>query len=165
MKHKEIEKKLLLYLGGELSKHEMAAIQEHLEHCSSCKENLHLLSEVWREEAAVKRENPSPFLWTRLQAQIEEYERKQNLFTDFFEQLVRLVRPAFILLLLAGGIVLGAYLGNVPGSNRTQQANSQSAAQDEERFFNSIYLDSFHDLPPESLGGVYATLASNETGR
>jgi len=165
MKHKQIEKKLVLYLDGDLSSREMATVQEHLEHCSSCKEHLDLLSEVWRAEAAVKRENPSPFLWTRLEERIEQYERNHNLFIDFFEQLVRLVRPAFTLLILVGGIFLGVYLGNMVASSNVQTAKVQSSSQDKERFFNSIYLDSFRDLPPESLGGVYVTLASNKAGR
>ena len=69
------------------------------------------------------------------------------------------------LLMLVGGISLGIYLGNMVASSNAQTAKAQSSSQDKERFFNSIYLDSFHDLPPESVGGVYVTLASNETGR
>jgi len=164
MKHKKIEKKFLLYLDGELFKREMATVQEHLEHCSSCKENLHLLSEIWKAEAIGKRENPSPFLWTRLEVRIKEYECNQNLFTDFFEQLVRLARPALALSMLVGGILLGVYLGNIPVSRNAQGADVQSSAQNRDRFFNSIYLDSFRDLPPESVGGVYVTLASQKNG-
>lgn len=164
MKHKQIAEKFLLYLDGDLSTHEMTVIQEHLEHCLSCKEHLDLLSEAWKAEAAVKRENPSPFLWTRLQARIDEYQRNQNLFTDFFEQLIRLARPAVTLSLLVVGILLGVYFGSIPASSNTQRVDLQSSAQERERFFNSIYLDSFRDLPPESVGGVYVTIASKKNG-
>lgn len=164
MKHKQIEEKLILYLDGVLSGREMSTFQEHLEHCSNCRKKLDLLAGVWRAEAAVKRENPSPFLWTRLEARIDQYERNKNLFTDFFEQLVRLARPAVTLSMLVGGILLGVYLGNIPVSRNTQRADLKSSAQERERFFNSIYLDSFQDFPRESVGGVYVTLASNKNG-
>ena len=164
MNHKQTEEKLLIYIDGDLSTRDMAAVQEHLEQCSSCKKYLDLLSEVWKAEADVKCENPSPFLWTRLEARIDEYERNQNLFTDFFKRLIRLALPAVTLSILVGGILLGVYLGNIPASGNTQKADVQSSPQERERFFNSIYLDSFRDLPPESVGGVYITLASNKNG-
>lgn len=164
MKHKQVEKRLLLYLDGDLSTREKAAVQKHLAHCSSCKKDLEELFKIWKAETDRKCEYPSPFIWTRLEARITEYERNQNLITDFFEQLSRLVRPAVTLSLFAGGILLGIYFGSVPVSKSTQSVNSQSVAQERERFFNSIYLDSFRDLPPESVGGVYVTLASQKNG-
>lgn len=164
MKHKQTAEKLLLYLDGDLSTREMTVVREHLEHCLSCKEHLDLLSEVWKAEAAVTRENPSPFLWTRLEARIKEYQRNQHLFADLFERLIRLARPAVTLSMLAGGILLGVYFGRVPATSNTQTVDLQSFAQERERFFNSIYLDSFRDLPPESVGGVYVTIASQKNG-
>jgi len=164
MIHKQIEENLLLYLDGDLPAREMASVQKHLEHCSSCKEHLDLLSDLWKAEAAATRENPSPFLWTRLEARIDEYQRNQNLFTDFFERLIRLVRPVATLSMLVAGILLGVYFGSVPASINAQRDDFQASAQERERFFNSIYLDSFRDLPPESVGGIYLTIASEKNG-
>ncbi len=164
MSHKQIQRKLLLFLDDELTKNEKNKIKQHLKSCATCSKQLETLTELWKLNSRAKTIEPSPFLWTRVAARIKEYETHKRLFSDFFEHVAQLARPGLVLLMLVTGILLGIYIGNVPASSNTQSASVRSLAQERERFFNSLHLDSFRDLPPESVGGVYVTLASNENG-
>ncbi len=164
MSHKQIQRKLILFLDSELTDHEMTRIRQHLKQCSSCSTLCGAISKVYQTGNAVKRPEPSSYLWALLAKRIEESETDEHLFTDYFEKLVQLARPAVIVLTLVVAILLGVYLGNIPTPAATNNVTTQSLSQDLERFYNSIYLDSFRDLPPESVGGVYVTLASDESG-
>ncbi len=162
MKHKRIHKKLVLFLDSELPDQEMDEIRQHLEQCSLCSKHLGKIDNVWIDETRAMRLEPPTYMWTQVDTRIQEYERNQHIFASFFDQGVGLVRPVVTLLVAAMGILIGIYLGNIPTASNNQSAVTQSSGQ--ERFYNSIYLDSFRDLPPESIGGVYVTLASKENG-
>ncbi len=164
MRHKQIQKKLIFFLDGELTDHEMTGIRRHLEQCSLCATRFEAISNVYQMGDTVKRPEPSSYLWALLAQRIEESETHEHLFADYFEQLVKLARPAAVLLMLVAGISLGIYLGSVPTPAAANNVTDQPSVQELEQFYNSIYLDSFRDLPPESVGGVYVTLVSDESG-
>lgn len=165
MNHKRIQRKLILFLDSELSGTETDKIKQHLEECSSCSKELEKIAHVWKFEEEARRIDPPPYLLTRLNARIKEYETYQHPFTELFKGIIGLVRPAIALMILTSGILLGVYLGNIPLPNNARKIDIQTTAQERERFFSSIYLDSFQDLPPESVGGVYVAItAPNEKG-
>jgi len=160
MNHKKIQKKILLYLDGDLLGDERDKMQEHLSTCSLCSKRLEALSKVWRLESAVERMKPSPYLWTRLEERIKQYECNRNLFTDMRERFGSLVRPAIFALLFLIAIVVGSYLGY--SSSSTASVDSEKAAKDEvARIF---HMDAFEPFPPESVGKAL-TIALNGNGR
>ena len=75
MKHKDVEKKLLLYLDSELTNKEMKEINEHLSTCAECSRQRDLLASIWNSENVRQKPEVPPFLWTRIEASIKEYEQ------------------------------------------------------------------------------------------
>jgi len=164
MKHKHITELLLLYLDGELSGRAAEDVEMHLQQCAACREHLATLAEVWQSDSDGGPAQPSPFLWTRVQAGLRDLERSGNGFADLVAQLIRISRPALAVATLLGGIFLGVYLGRIPAAVDGQTYALQTSEQEREQFLDSIYLDSFADLPPESVGGAYLSVATTEPG-
>ena len=164
MNHKPIQRRLILLLDDELPETERGDVAQHLQTCLSCSAQLDALARVWRIEEPLRRLEPSPYLGMSLDARIQEYETHRHVFADSLSQIVQPGHPALALLTLVAAILLGVYLGDVPVSSNSQGADVPSAGQDRGRFFSSIYLDSFRDLPPQSLGGIYVTLATGKEG-
>ncbi|TSA21483.1 hypothetical protein D4R75_06180 [bacterium] len=159
MNHKKIQKKILLYLDGDLLGNEKDEMQEHLRSCSFCSKRLEALSRVWRSRNAMELVKPSPYLWTRLAERIKQYECNCHLFTDMSERLGSLVRPAAFVLLFLIALVVGNYLGDF--SSSTASVDSEKAAKEE--VARMFYMDAFEPYPPESIGKAL-TIASNGKG-
>ena len=64
-----------------------------------------------------------------------------------------------MLLTLIVGVLIGAYLGNIPVSTPDNR-NTRMTAQNSEDVFDAAYLESFNDMPPESVGQAYMLVAS-----
>jgi len=160
MSHKSIQKKLLLYLDGELPENERAMLDAHLGNCSLCSKDLEVLSKVWKLEGAVAKAQPSPYLWTRLETRIKVHERKQRLFAHMRERLIPLMRPVIVVVLFLLAIILGNYLGDLPPSNGAVAADTVA----KEEVVKTFYLDAFEPFPPESIGKVL-TIAPNGNGK
>jgi len=155
MIHVHIQEKLLLYLDGNLPDTEMQKIHEHLSVCSVCAEQHDALASVWRMERRLERAKHSPFLWTRLQAHIKEYEQTPVFVWDLkriFQGIT--VRP-FPALAIIAALVVGIYLGTSREPQRyghTQSVSQLVGASDE------LGLDQFDVIPPGTLG---STLVNN----
>jgi predicted anti-sigma-YlaC factor YlaD len=147
---------LLRYIDGDLSAGESTTVRDHLARCSHCRERLESLSRVWKPGSVVERMKPSPYLWTRLEARIAEYERNWRLFVDVKEYLGALVRPAIYVLLLIIMLVVGNRLGNIPAG----AANMDAEQIAEKEIVQIFYLDALEPIPPESIGKAW-NLASN----
>lgn len=162
MKCKKLRKKLILFLEGELSEKQRIEIQNHLNGCPSCLKQVELLSKVWEGAGELERIEPSPYLWNKLSLRIAEYENSQNLFSAFFEKIARYAIPATTTLIFLIGIIVGIYLGSFSNSQNAKASRINSVDAAREKFVKSSYLDSFDDLPPESIGRIYITLASEK---
>ena len=162
MKCKKVRKNFLIFLDRELSDKRSIKIRNHLNGCTDCLKQMQFLSKVWSGEGELERIEASPYLWNKLSQRIAEYEDSRNLFSAFFETIARYAVPATATVVVSVGILIGIYLGSFPNSQNSESSSQSSVVTDKERFAQSSYLDSFADLPPESLGGIYVALESGK---
>ncbi len=128
----------------------MVTVREHLARCSLCREHLRVLAEVWKPQYAMERLEPPAFLWTKLQARIAGYERRQRVLFNTGVRLAPMVRPAFYVVLFIVVLIAGNRFGTVPGSvasRNVEQIAKEEAAQ-------LFYLEALEPIPPESIGKI-----------
>ncbi|MBI5417805.1 zf-HC2 domain-containing protein [Candidatus Poribacteria bacterium] len=154
MNHKNIQSKLLLYIDGDLSGNEMSVMQKHIEECPICKKYLDELCRVWKLEKSLEKRESSPYLWTRLNAQINEYE--QNKGSNIKQLISSLMRPAAISLLIFITITTGYYLEGFLSNNTKVNADTVN-----EEIAKIFYIDTLKSFPMESIDNEFIT-ASNE---
>jgi anti-sigma factor RsiW len=146
MKHKHIQKRLLLYLDGELPQREMNNIRAHLSGCSSCYRQSVLLESMWKSDSAAPREFPPPFLWTKFQNQVEGNSERprsiRNWSTSFRPLAVRIVA-------VLAAILLGVYLASPTKSNQFSKAPSLNQPK---AFAQEFRLDLFDMVPSGTPG-------------
>ena len=157
MSHRHVRHQLILYLDGDLSEQDITRVRDHLDQCPHCRRYFESFASAWRQ--APDRVAPPPFLWTRVEARIREPERPARLLADVIRHFALPARPAVMLLTLIAGVLIGAYLGNIPASTPDNR-EAQIAVQDSEDVFDATYLESFNDMPPESVGQAYMLVAS-----
>lgn len=151
MRHKQVRSKLILYLDGELTGKEMNEISTHLLSCTECARQRDRIQSLWKSESALQRETPSPFIWTKLQAFIEEYEQRPGLIR-YLKEAARYisVHPISVAASIAA-IVLGIFLGTPSLHEQNLTPRVQSA---------SLYVTSEFDLnifnlvPRNALGSA-----------
>jgi len=141
MKHKDIQKKLILYLDRNLSEKEMADVSEHLSRCQSCEKEILLLSTVWKGKDNLENIQPPDYLWTKLGTRLDEQSH------SVFGILMTALRIAVITGLVIAAIFSGRYLGNVP-----EDVGKTSAGQ---YFWDNYNLESFEPIPLESIGNAF----------
>lgn len=147
MQHDEVQSSLLRLLDGDLPPAQAAEVRRHLADCPDCARKLAALEGAWRAAREAGRVEPPPFLSARIAARIREYERNRHFLSDLAESLGRAVQGVALVVLVAGAVGVGVYLGSSPtGASATSPRSGPS------------YLDIFDDLPPQSVGGAYATL-------
>jgi len=159
MMHTRIQEKLLLYLDGNLPDEEMQQIRKHLSTCSVCAKQYEVLASLWRSEIRLEKVKPSPFLWTRLQARIKEYEQTPIFIWDLKRILQGITLRPFPALGVIAAIVVGFYLGSPRESQRYQPAQTVSqlvGAADE------LGLDQFDVIPPGTLGSTLVTISNRQ---
>jgi anti-sigma factor RsiW len=157
MMHAEIQEQLLRYLDGDLPDEEMQKIREHLSTCSACSKQYEVLASLWRSDSRLVKVKPSPFLWTRLQARIREYEQTPTLVWGLKTTLKRIPVHPFPAFAVIAAIVVGIYLGSPRESQRydaVQLANRSVAATDE------LGLDQFDVVPPGALGSTLIDMSN-----
>jgi anti-sigma factor RsiW len=161
MRCQTVRKKLLLLLDQKLVPARVTQIQAHLAKCATCGRHWHALTQLWQAPIQRPSLQPSPTAWARLFRRIQNPEKSTQ------SWLIRLkfaqaYAPALLLLMIAGlGLAAGIHLGSstevaLPAPQAIALTDSTS-----DSYFRVTYLDSFDDLPPESLGGIYATLTQN----
>ena len=162
MKCSRVRKVLLSHADEELPARRRKAVQEHLKNCEDCFRQYEMLSNIFSDAREFERVQHSPFLWTKLSSRIEEYESSRNPFTRFMEFFPRYAMTFAIVAFISLGIVTGIFLGSTPDSQRRYDPGSNSNLTAEDQFVESLCLDVFDDLPPESLGGIFVTMTSEK---
>ena len=148
MKHDKFQLNLLHLLDGELPAAQAAEMERHLSECPDCVRKLAAVRQVWKAACEAGRVEPPPFLHARIAARVREYETNRHFVSGLTGFLSRLAQRGALVFLVAGAVGVGIYLG------RSASDNPRNSAQ-----AGLSYLDIFYDLPPQSLGGVYITLA------
>jgi anti-sigma factor RsiW len=137
------------YVDQDLDPDEKKALELHIGECPGCKEALEGQMAIHNLfSSAEKFEAPYGFA-TRVMARIEENEKRAPFWGFFTLQpsFLRAVEVAFALVVIFIGMVSGNLLvaGRTPERPLTVQ--------------ESFSLDLFQATPPDSIGGVYVTLA------
>ena len=105
MQCKNLHKKLIFFLEGELSEKEMNTIKNHLNDCIECKNFAADLKKTLGIIETEKLMEVNPFFYTRLKAKIEKQQKTKIAFWQPF--FVKVLQPAFFSLLLVAGIYSG----------------------------------------------------------
>ena len=149
MKHKDVKKKLLLYLDGELPEKEMKEISKHLSTCFECSRQRDLLASIWTPEDMRQKPVVPPFIWTRLEARIREYEQtskwNHNLKKAISYVSMHPVSLAASIIAVAVGIFVGTLTYHVQDSKSQIQSSSLTTADE-------FKLNLFDLVPRNELG-------------
>jgi anti-sigma factor RsiW len=149
MKCSQIKPLISRYVDQDLNPDEKKALELHIGECPVCIEALEGQMAIHNLFSPAERfEAPFGFA-TRVMARIEENEKRAPFWSFFTLQPVflRAVELAFALIVIGIGIVSGNLL--VAGRTLQRPMTIQE----------SFSLDLFQATPPDSIGGVYVTLA------
>lgn len=110
MNCKNLHKKLIFFLEGDLPKNEEEQIQVHLSECKDCALFFEDMKKTLGIIETEKLPEVNPFFYTRLKARIENQESAE---IDYSRRqvLVRVLQPAVFSLLLLAGIYSGFKVG------------------------------------------------------
>ena len=159
MKHREIRKKLLRYIDGELPQDDKEEIQLHLEHCEQCRKDVQSLSGVWKLSQSIERMQPSPFLWNKISAQLEGKTQKRRLVHKAGVFIRQVAQPALTVAIVAMALFVGIQIG---GYLNTKTLSRQQTTQTTNELQNEFGLQNFQLLTSGSLGGEMAALMNYE---
>lgn len=125
MNCKSLHKKLIFFVEGELPENEMKRIQEHLDVCPDCKA---FATELKRTLGIIELEkNPevNPFFYTRLKAKLETRDLTEKALWQ--PLIVKVLQPAFFIVLLLIGIYGGFKIGQPFEKPNSQIYSAQEA--------------------------------------
>jgi anti-sigma factor RsiW len=128
MKCQEIENLMPDYLQGKLNSDRAVLVQEHLEQCVRCSEEV----AIWKKLAQLPQERPSPALRQRFDAMLESYQEgrwektrlavERGRFTGLSELVHWLRTPsmsvAWACVLMVAGFLGGRYIDRDTSENR-----------------------------------------------
>src|SRR5512136_126334 len=112
MKCHSVQKKLSAYQDKELEPKEQEQVRSHLLSCRDCREQFSELERVWQTLEGLKEIHPNPWFYPQVIRKIRE-PRKRSLLPGLQWVFQMFRTPAFASILLAIGILAGAYFGNI----------------------------------------------------
>lgn len=137
------------FVDDELSPDQAKIFISHIQGCPACQEALEGTKSIHQIFRSAERFEAPYGLATRVMARIEENQKRAPFWGFFTHQPVflRVAEMAFALVVIFIGMVSGNLLvaGRTPERSLTVQ--------------ESFSLDLFQATPPDSIGGVYVTLA------
>ncbi len=126
MKCQQIQNRLLFFIEGSLSEKETADVSSHIQSCSECKSIYIELKATLGVIETEKKPEVNPFLFTRIQQQIENKQsiekRKVNI--------ARILQPFVIAVFLLFGILAGFLMGTefyYPQDDSISESNNNEA--------------------------------------
>lgn len=153
MRCRTIQRKLSVFLDGELSEKQASRIAEHLSGCPVCQQRAESLSSLWEQLGEMREIDPSPYFWTRLSARIAQTEERRFSLDKVRGMLDRMLLPATAVAAAAIGLWIGGSLCDVYRTDRSHELNQAVA---------SLYLDALDDFPDQSIGSAYVELISDQ---
>ena len=160
MDHRFLKDRILLYLDGELPAQEDQQCRDHLNGCRQCRQLLETFTSVWQNENEAPVSVASARLKARIDTAIGGQEIPLSIQVPFKERLAYIVRPVLMVATLVIGILVGSYLGQISTTPRIEDAPIASNEIEQELVLP--YMESFQDLPPESVGRVYMMVTVDE---
>jgi predicted anti-sigma-YlaC factor YlaD len=136
MKCKNIQRNLIFYLEGDLTRERREEIKDHLGECGICRNLADNLASNLKIIENEKTLQPNSFLYTRINEKINNYHYKQNAFITYT---VKILRPAIISFFIAFGIFAGIKLG---AYFKSKYINNTSELQIETYYLNDMEHES-----------------------
>lgn len=157
MRCRNIRKKLSAYQDKELGPQEQEQVKNHLLGCQACREQYAELEQVWQTLGELEGIHPDPWFYGQLVRKIKE-PREQGLLPNI-ERLFQMLRtPAVASILLAVGILVGTYLGNILVRYDFLPFQPDRATYSQEVLFDSLKV--FDPAPPGTLANGYLRMVS-----
>jgi hypothetical protein len=155
MKHKKIEKLMVLYLDGILEKSESEKIHDHLQQCAKCRSKFSDLEKIWNIQSEPLSAPGDQ--WYKIMAKMNSQKTGSVHPVRNFVMLFRSV--AYISIILAT-----IFLGNMIG--RTQSQNSHiKQEKSHTHFLRDFNLDKLDPVSPELIGNVSFLPADKEADK
>ena len=152
MKCRNIKKKLSAYQDNQLEPLEQEEVRSHLLSCRACREQFAELERVWQTLGELKEIRPDPWFYPQLVRKVKE-PRERTLLPGLQWVFPILRTPAIASILLAIGILAGAYLGNTLVRRDFLPFRSERPTYSQEALFDS--LKAFESAPPGTLAHGY----------
>jgi len=161
MKCRSAQKKLSAYQDGELEPREQELVRSHLLSCQACREQFAEFERIWQTLEELQEIRPDPWFYPQLVRKVKE-PREQSLFPGLQWVFPILRTPAIASILLAIGILAGAYLGNIMVWRDFLPFQPERPTNSQEAFLDS--LKAFDPVPPGTLAHGYLQMVSYKEG-
>jgi len=157
MKCHSIQKKLSAYQDRELDPREQEQVRSHLLICPACREQFVQLERTWQTLGELKEIHPDPWFYRQVIRKIKE--PRERGFLKGLQRIFPMLRvPAFASILLAIGILVGAYLGNILIRCDFLPFQPAQPTSAQEALFDSLKV--FDPAPPGTLAHGYLQMVS-----
>jgi predicted anti-sigma-YlaC factor YlaD len=157
MKCRSVQKKLSAYQDRELEPQEQEQVRSHLLSCRVCREQFAELERVWKIVGQFEEIPPDPWFYRRLIRKIKE-PRERGLLPGLKWVFQMLRTPAIASILLAVGILVGTYLGNILVRYNFLSFQPERQTYPQEALFDSLKV--FDPAPPGTLAHEYLQMVS-----
>jgi anti-sigma factor RsiW len=159
MKCNNVQKKLSAYQDRELEDKEQEQVKSHLLSCRVCREQFAQLERTWQTLGELKEIQPDPWFYRQLVGKIKEPHERG--FLQGLQRVFPMLRvPAFASILLAIGILVGAYLGSIMARCDFFPFQPAQPTYSQEAFLDS--LEVFDPAPPGTLAHGYLQMVNYE---
>jgi anti-sigma factor RsiW len=157
MKCHSVQKKLSAYQDRELDLKEQEQVRSHLLSCRTCREQFAELERIWQTLGELKEIQPDPWFYQQIIRKINQ-PREQGLLPTIERFFQPLRTPAIASILLAVGILVGTYLGNVLARCDFFPFQPTQPTYSQEAVFDS--LKAFDPVPPGTLAHGYLQMVN-----
>jgi anti-sigma factor RsiW len=157
MRCSKVQRKLSAYQDRELEPKEQEQVSSHLLGCRACREQYAEFERVWQTLEELKEIHPNPWFYQQIVRKIKE-PRERDLLPGLQWVFQMLRAPAIVSILLAIGILLGAYLGDILVRRDFLPFQPERPAYSQEALFDSLKI--FDAAPPGTLAHGYLQMVS-----
>ncbi len=129
---KSTEKKLIFFIENALNPEDAVVVAAHLEQCPDCRSKMEFLKETLSRVNMEKTVEVNPFLFTRIQARLEQTEKHETR---------RILKPLAIAAALVMGVFFGILLGQL-----TMTPKATNSEQEVAYLFQDHQMESMESL-------------------
>lgn len=148
MKHKNIQKKFLLYIDGDLSEVEKIFIDQHLDECADCKRHFEELAKIWNKERTLEQPLPSQALWYDLKDRMEKESLKKVSAATTISNVKLLLNTAITVVVVVFAVFVGSKFGTALNIQGSSQSKTHAYSENSIDEFGMSYFDT---VPPNSI--------------
>jgi predicted anti-sigma-YlaC factor YlaD len=159
MRCRDVQKKLSAYQDRELKHREQEEVSKHLLSCQSCRMEYEKLERIWQTLGEFEQIQPEPWFYPQLIRKIKETRQERVL--PVVQHVFQLLRtPVIASVLVAVGIVVGSYLGNILVRCDFLPFQTTQPTYSQEALLESLKV--FDPVPPGTLAHGYLQMANGE---